>query len=48
MDVPSPPDKAFHPQMNDTPGVLPEDMETLMHVISHDLRAPFVTIRGVT
>ncbi len=25
---------------------LPEDMETLMHVISHDLRAPIVTIQG--
>ncbi len=26
--------------------VLPEDIETLMHVISHDLRAPIVTIQG--
>ena len=27
-------------------GVPPEDVETLMHVISHDLRAPIVTIQG--
>jgi signal transduction histidine kinase len=32
--------------MDETQEVLPEDMETLMHVISHDLRAPIVTIQG--
>jgi len=46
MDTPSRPDKPLLPQAGETQGVLPEDMETLMHVISHDLRAPIVTIQG--
>ena len=46
MDTPSRPDKPLFPQAGETQGVLPEDMETLMHVISHDLRAPIVTIQG--
>ena len=46
MDTPSQPDKPPFPQAGETQGVLPEDMETLMHVISHDLRAPIVTIQG--
>lgn len=46
MDTPSRPDKPLLPQTGGTQGVLPEDMETLMHVISHDLRAPIVTIQG--
>ena len=46
MDTPSRPDKPLFPQAGETQGVLPEDIETLMHVISHDLRAPIVTIQG--
>lgn len=46
MDTPSPSDKPPFPAKGETQGVLPEDMETLMHVISHDLRAPIVTIQG--
>jgi len=46
MDTPSRPDKPLLPQAGETQGVLSEDMETLMHVISHDLRAPIVTIQG--
>jgi signal transduction histidine kinase len=46
MDTPSRPDKPFFPQAGEPQGVLSEDMETLMHVISHDLRAPIVTIQG--
>ena len=46
MDTPSRPDKLLSHQIGETHGVLPEDMETLMHVISHDLRAPIVTIQG--
>ena len=46
MDTPSPPDKPHFHQTDAISGVLPEDMETLMHVISHDLRAPIVTIQG--
>ncbi len=47
MDTPSQPDKPLFPPSGETQGVLPEDdMETLMHVISHDLRAPIVTIQG--
>ena len=46
MDTPSRPDKPLFPQAGETQGVLSEDMETLMHVISHDLRAPIVTIQG--
>ena len=46
MDTPSRPDKPSIPQAGETPGDLLEDMETLMHVISHDLRAPIVTIQG--
>ena len=46
MDTSSRPDKPLFPQAGETQGVLPEDMETLMHVISHDLRAPIVTIQG--
>jgi signal transduction histidine kinase len=46
MDTPSRQDKPLLPQTGGTQGVLPEDMETLMHVISHDLRAPIVTIQG--
>jgi signal transduction histidine kinase len=46
MDTPSRPDKPLLPQAGETQGVLFEDMETLMHVISHDLRAPIVTIQG--
>jgi len=46
MDTPSRPDKPLLPQAGETQGVLLEDMETLMHVISHDLRAPIVTIQG--
>ncbi|MDH5587192.1 MAG: HAMP domain-containing histidine kinase [Nitrospirota bacterium] len=46
MDTPNHPDKPLLPQAGGTQGVLPEDMETLMHVISHDLRAPIVTIQG--
>ncbi len=46
MDTPSRPDKPLSPQTGETREVLPEDMETLMHVISHDLRAPIVTIQG--
>jgi signal transduction histidine kinase len=46
MDTPSRPDNPLLPQTGGTQGVLPEDMETLMHVISHDLRAPIVTIQG--
>ena len=46
MNTPSHPEKPIVPQAGETQGVLPEDMETLMHVISHDLRAPIVTIQG--
>ncbi len=46
MDTPSRPDKPLSPQTGQTQEALPEDMETLMHVISHDLRAPIVTIQG--
>jgi signal transduction histidine kinase len=46
MDTPSHSDKPLSPQADQTQGVLSEDMETLMHVISHDLRAPIVTIQG--
>ena len=46
MDTPSRPDKPLLSQAGETQGVLSEDMETLMHVISHDLRAPIVTIQG--
>ncbi len=46
MDTSSRPDKPFSPQAGETQEALPEDMETLMHVISHDLRAPIVTIQG--
>jgi signal transduction histidine kinase len=46
MDTPSRPDKPLLPQAGETQEALPEDMETLMHVISHDLRAPIVTIQG--
>ncbi|MEX0830513.1 MAG: HAMP domain-containing sensor histidine kinase [Nitrospirales bacterium] len=46
MDTPSRSDKPILPHRGGTQGVLPEDMETLMHVISHDLRAPIVTIQG--
>jgi len=46
MDTPSRPDKPLVPQAGETQGDLLEDMETLMHVISHDLRAPIVTIQG--
>jgi len=46
MDTPSRPDKPLLSQAGETQGVLPEDMEILMHVISHDLRAPIVTIQG--
>jgi len=40
MDTPSRPDKPLLSQAGETQGVLSDDMETLMHVISHDLRAP--------
>ena len=46
MDTPSRPDKSFSLQSGEMQGILPEDIETLMHVISHDLRAPIVTIQG--
>ena len=47
MDIPSQPDKPLFPQTLEKQEVFPEgDMETLMHVISHDLRAPIVTIQG--
>ena len=46
MNTPSQPEKPIVPQAGETQGFLPEDMETLMHVISHDLRAPIVTIQG--
>ena len=46
MDAPKQPDKPLFPQVGESRTVLPEDMETLMHVISHDLRAPIVTIQG--
>ncbi len=46
METPSGPDKPSSPQAGETQEALPEDMETLMHVISHDLRAPIVTIQG--
>lgn len=44
MNTPIHPEKPIVPQAGETQGVLPEDMETLMYVISHDLRAPIVTI----
>ncbi len=46
MDRPTPPDNPFLPQQDKAQEVLSQDMETLMHVISHDLRAPIVTIQG--
>ena len=46
MDTPSRPDKSILPPMGEPQGVQMEDMEMLMHVISHDLRAPIVTIQG--
>ena len=46
MDIPSRPDKSILPPMGEPQGVQMEDMEMLMHVISHDLRAPIVTIQG--
>ena len=46
MDSSSRPDKSILPQMGKPQGVQMEDMEMLMHVISHDLRAPIVTIQG--
>ncbi len=46
MDTPNKPDKLHSASFGESQSVLPEDMETLMHVISHDLRAPIVTIQG--
>lgn len=46
MDAPSRRGKPLSSQAGETQEALPEDMETLMHVISHDLRAPIVTIQG--
>lgn len=46
MNTANQPDEPAIPQKGDMQEVLHEDMETLMHVISHDLRAPIVTIQG--
>ncbi len=46
MESPNRPDKASMHRKGEPEAVSPTDMETLMHVISHDLRAPIVTIQG--
>ncbi len=46
MDVPGSSDKPSLPPKGDVIDGSPTDIETLMHVISHDLRAPIVTIQG--
>jgi len=46
MEIPSRPDKPSLEGTGETQTDSLTDMETLMHVISHDLRAPIVTIQG--
>lgn len=46
MELPNRPDKLSKLGTGEPEAVSPTDMETLMHVISHDLRAPIVTIQG--
>jgi signal transduction histidine kinase len=46
MEPPNRPDKLSKLGTGEPEAVSPTDMETLMHVISHDLRAPIVTIQG--
>jgi signal transduction histidine kinase len=46
MESPNRQDKLSNHRTGKPEGVSPTDMETLMHVISHDLRAPIVTIQG--
>ena len=46
MEPPNRPDKPSLHRTGEPEAVSPTDMETLMHVISHDLRAPIVTIQG--
>lgn len=46
METPPRPDNLSKLGMGEPEVVSPTDMETLMHVISHDLRAPIVTIQG--
>ena len=46
MESPNRPDKLSKLGTGEPETVSPTDMETLMHVISHDLRAPIVTIQG--
>jgi len=46
MEPPNRPDKLSKLGTGEPETVSPTDMETLMHVISHDLRAPIVTIQG--
>jgi signal transduction histidine kinase len=46
MELPNRPDKFSKLGTGEPEAVSPTDMETLMHVISHDLRAPIVTIQG--
>jgi len=46
MEPPNRPDRLSIHKTGEPGSVSPTDMETLMHVISHDLRAPIVTIQG--
>lgn len=46
MEPPNRPGKLSKLGTGEPEAVSPTDMETLMHVISHDLRAPIVTIQG--
>ena len=46
MEPPNRLDKLSRHGTSEPEAISPTDMETLMHVISHDLRAPIVTIQG--
>ncbi len=46
MEAPNRPDNLSKLGTGEPEAGSPTDMETLMHVISHDLRAPIVTIQG--
>ncbi len=46
MPIPHRPDCPGEDDRALSPAALQQDMETLIHVISHDLRAPIVTIQG--
>ncbi|MGD9851028.1 MAG: ATP-binding protein [Nitrospirales bacterium] len=46
MAIPHRPEVPGGDEPGPSPAALQQDMETLVHVISHDLRAPIVTIQG--